>query len=89
MVPDLEHQLALVAIQVALEFLDVVGVVAAQRQQRLGRLRKLGIEQFVDFVMGVDVGPRQGRKPAEGDAAEHGDEQAATQRKPGRHLGIV
>ncbi len=73
------------------EVLDVVAlVVSGQRQQRLRGLGELGVEQFIDLVMGVDVAENRGRQPGGSDAAEQQAEQTAAQGEPGgRHLGIV
>ena len=81
---------ALVAKAIAM-VLDVIAfVVTGQREQGLRRLGELGVEKFVDFMMGVDVAEDHGHQPGRGDAAEQQAEQAAAQREPGgRHLGIV
>ena len=89
--PDLEAQAALVFVGDIAEILDVVAfVVAGQRQQGLRGLGELGVEQFVDFMVGIDVAEDHGRQPGGRDAAEQQAEQAAAQREPGgRHLAMV
>ena len=89
--PDLEAQAALVFVGDVAEILDVVAlVVPGQRQQGLRSLGELGVEQLVDFVMGIDVAEDHGRQPGGGDTAEQQAEQAAAQREPGgRHLAMV
>ena len=89
--PDLEAQAALVFVGGIAEVLDIVAfAVAGQCEQGLPGLGELGVEQFVDLVMGVDVAENHGRQPGGGDTAEQQAEQAAAQREPGgRHLGIV
>ena len=57
----------------------VVGVVAGEREQCLGRLGELGIEQFVDFVMSVDVAENHGYQPGDGYASQQQGKQATTQ----------
>jgi hypothetical protein len=65
-------------------------VVAGQREQGLRGLGELGVEQFVDFVVGVDVAEHHGRQPGGGDAAKQQAEQAAAQGEPGGgHLAMV
>ena len=89
--PDLEAQAALVLVGDVAKVLDVVAlVVTGQRQQGLRRLGELGVEQFVDFMMGVDVAEDHGHQPGGGDTTEQQAEQAAAQREPGgRHLAMV
>ena len=53
-------------------------------QQGLGRLRQLRIEQFVDFVIGVDVAPKKGGGPADADADHQGYQQPPAEGKPDR-----
>ena len=89
--PDLKYYAALVrmrdrraVVAVTVVFLVVTGAaqLMALRQQRLCRLRQLGVEQFVDFVVGVEIAPDQSRRPAGRNAAEEQDQQAAAQREP-------
>ena len=73
------------------EILDVVAlVVAGQRQQGLRGLGELGVEQLVDFMVGVDVAEDHRCQPGGGDAPQQQAEQAAAEREPGRrHLAMV
>ena len=45
-------------------------VVAGQRQQRLGGLGELGVEQFIDLVVGVDVAENHGYQPGRRNAEQ-------------------
>ena len=89
--PDLAAQAALVFVGDVAEVFDVLPlVVAGQGEQGLRGLGELGIEQFIDLVVGVDVAEDHGHQPGRGDAAEQQAEQAAAQREPdGIHLAIV
>ena len=73
------------------EILDAFAlVVAGQRQQRLGGLGELGVEQFIDLVVGVDVAEHHGHQPGCRDAAEQQSQQPPAQREPGGgHFGMV
>jgi hypothetical protein len=95
-VPDLEAQAALVFVHGFAEILDfaaivaLVGLVAGHGEQGLGGLGQLGVEQFIDLVVSVEVAENHGHQPGRGDAAEQQAEQAATQREPdGVHLPMV
>ena len=89
--PDLEAQAALILVGGFAEILDVVvAVVCGEGEQGLRRLGELGVEQFIDFVVRVDVAEHHGDQPGRGDAAEQQGEQAAAQREPdGAHFGMV
>ncbi|MPN58092.1 hypothetical protein SDC9_205793 [bioreactor metagenome] len=73
------------------EVLDAFAAfVAGQREQRLGGLRELGVEQLVDFMVGIDITEHHGCQPGCRDAAEQQAEQPSTQREPGGgHFGMV
>ena len=73
------------------EILDVVvAVVRGKSEQGLCRLGQLGVEQFIDFVVCVDVAEYHGDQPGRGNAAKQQGEQAAAQREPdGAHFGMV
>ena len=79
--PELETQAALILVRgiADIVFHIVVGVVAGEREQCLGRLGELGIEQFVDFVMSVDVAENHGYQPGDGYASQQQGKQATTQ----------
>lgn len=60
---------------------DLITVEIAQplRQQQCRRLRQVGVEQFVQFVPGIEPGQAGGKQPYQGDHRQHRSDQAALQ----------
>ena len=80
-VPELESDARCVAVQRrGVGGLVVVAVDALGDQQR-GGLREVAVEQFVELVAGVDVGPGGRTDPDRADDAQHRQQQAPQQRR--------